>query len=62
MKFIVRFKGTAPNHYDAPQPRLVEGADKETAIKLATELADRDGLQINSVRRYFHTHQIPANN
>ena len=62
MKYIVRFKGTPPNHYDAPAPRIVEAGDKAQAVKISNQLAERDGFIVSSVRKYFHTHQIPANN
>lgn len=61
-KYIVRFKGTPPNHYDAPEPRLVSAEDKPQAIEIANRLAESEGLDVSCVRKYFHTHQIPANN
>lgn len=56
--YIVRFKGTPPNHYDAPSPRLITGTDKAAALINATTLAEKEGLQIGSVRKYFNTHRI----
>lgn len=61
-KYIVRFRATPPNHYDAPAPRLVEAENKEDARMQAAELAELEGLIVSSVRTYYHTHQIPANN
>ena len=55
-KYIVRFQGTPPNHYDAPSPRLVQATDKDEARATAQRLAEREGLKVNSVRIYFGTH------
>jgi hypothetical protein len=56
--YIVRFAGTPPNHYDAPAPRLLESEDKDAARAKADALASREGLRVNSVRKYFGTHEV----
>lgn len=59
--FIVRFAGTAPNHYDAPTPRLVEAESKEEARALAAQLAAGEGLTVSSVRHYHGSHRLAIN-
>ena len=56
--FIVRFKGTPPNHYDAPAHRLLRAEDKQAARILASQLAARDGFTVSSVRSYQGTHAL----
>lgn len=58
--FIVRFKGTPPNHYDAPRARFVVAETKDSARILADRLANRDGFIVSSVRQYHHTHDNNA--
>ena len=58
--YIIRFQGTPPNHYDAPAPRLLEAEDKDAARVKADALASREGLRVNSVRKYFGTHEMAA--
>lgn len=49
--YIVRFKGTPPNHYDAPAPRLVMAENKECAGKVAAKLWPSQ--VVSSIRQNF---------
>ena len=49
--FIVRFAGTAPNHYDAPAAQLLTAIDKPSARAAADKLAVEKGWSVNSVRQ-----------
>lgn len=59
--YIVRYKGTPPNHYDAPKPVIVTSFTKEEAIVLAKLGAELGGMKVSSVRRYFGTHDSSSN-
>ena len=63
--FIVRFAGTAPNHYDAPAAQLLTAIDKPSARAAADKLAGEKGWSVNSVRQtntaYVLRHVCPIN-